>query len=230
MSQTRRYRCTRRKNRCTPTGFAPHSKSGSIRIPAACQNLTSKSPWLLRLGTMFAAVISLSSAKINCGRPLLDRRVHMSGATTRRCLIQRLAPVVIALIIAAYAQAAAPRLYRQPAYESTVRGEPDDLLLIAGYGLSKDDRVVYRAVNASQMVHPRMPPARSAARSGLPDDVNNSNVPYSLPVRLPESLVATQTYELWVVTAQQEWSEPVRFNDARPLWLSPAVIYAREPD
>jgi hypothetical protein len=179
---------------------------------------------------MFAAVISLSSAKINCGRPLLDRRVHMSGATTRRCLIQRLAPVVIALIIAAYAQAAAPRLYRQPAYESTVRGEPDDLLLIAGYGLSKDDRVVYRAVNASQMVHPGMPPASSDARSGVADVVNKSNVPYSLTVRLPGSLVATQTYELWVVTAQQEWSEPVRINDARPLWLSPAVIYAREPD
>jgi hypothetical protein len=154
----------------------------------------------------------------------------MFRATTRRCWIHRLAGAVIASLVGAHAEAAPPRLYNQPAYESTVRGEPDDLLLIAGYGLSKDDRVVYQAVNAPQLAHPRMLPGSSDATSGVAEVVNKSNVPYSLTVRLPKSLVATQTYELWVVTAQQEWSEPVWINDARPLWFSPAVLYSREPD
>ncbi len=35
--------------------------------------------------------------------------------------------------------AAAPQLYHQAAYESPVRGDPDDLLLLAGYGFEADD-------------------------------------------------------------------------------------------
>lgn len=37
---------------------------------------------------------------------------------------------------------------------------------------------------------------------------------------------ARQAYALWVVTASEEWSEQVRINDARPLWLSPAFVYS----
>jgi hypothetical protein len=31
---------------------------------------------------------------------------------------------------------------------------------------------------------------------------------------------------LWVRTANREWSDAVRINDARPLWLSPAYVYS----
>ena len=56
--------------------------------------------------------------------------------------------------------------------------------------------------------------------------VGAADVPYSVTVRLPEILRPGQPYALWVRTTAQEWSEPVFINDARPLWLSPAFVYA----
>jgi hypothetical protein len=58
------------------------------------------------------------------------------------------------------AWAAAPVLYSQPAYESPVRGDPDDLLLLAGDGLAVNDTVVYQSVsNTTQMpAHPATVP------------------------------------------------------------------------
>src|SRR5262249_4186862 len=50
--------------------------------------------------------------------------------------------------------AAPPVLYTQPAYESPVRGDPDDLLLLSGSGLSGADTVVYQAIS-----NPLSPPA-----------------------------------------------------------------------
>jgi hypothetical protein len=45
----------------------------------------------------------------------------------------------LACFVATTAWATPPVLYTQPAYESAVRGDPDDLLLLSGSGLSGAD-------------------------------------------------------------------------------------------
>jgi hypothetical protein len=124
--------------------------------------------------------------------------------------------------------AAAPLLFKQAAYESPVRGDPDDLLLIAGYGFAADDLVVYQAVGGGnqRLPHPSVVPTQSTAALGTADVVSAANVPHSLTVRLPKEMHAGQNYALWVRTANQEWSEAVRINDARPQWLSPSYVYS----
>jgi len=124
--------------------------------------------------------------------------------------------------------AAGPLLYRQPAYESPIRGDPDDLLLIAGYGFKADDRVVYRALtgNPRQLARPLSLPSRSTAALGIADVVSFADIPYSLTVRLPNAMRRRQAYALWVRTARGEWSEAVRINDARPYWVSPPFVYS----
>jgi hypothetical protein len=47
-----------------------------------------------------------------------------------------------------------------------------------------------------------------------------------LTIKLPQMLRTNQSYALWVHTALGEWSRSVQINDARPLWASPAFIYA----
>jgi hypothetical protein len=129
---------------------------------------------------------------------------------------------------ASHAWAAPPILYHQAAYESPVRGEPDDLLLIPGFGFSSDDQVVYQSVEESQgrLQHPGEIPGQSTATLGVADVVSYSNIPYSLTIRLPTTMREKQSYALWVVTKNREWSEPVQINDARPLWFSPAFVYS----
>lgn len=124
--------------------------------------------------------------------------------------------------------AAAPTLYRQPAYESPVRAEPDDLLLIAGYGFAADDRVVFQSVGAAteSLQHPDTLPTASTEEFGVAEVVSIANVPYSLTIRLPKFLRIGQTYALWVRNVQQEWSQSIFINDARPYWISPAYVYA----
>ncbi len=124
---------------------------------------------------------------------------------------------------------AAPVLYRLAAYQSPVRGDADDLLFIAGYGFASGDQVIYRAlVDGTMTAHPVEPPRPSTAASGIADVVSDLNVPYSLTVRLPKTLRAQQTYALWVHTAGGEWSEAVKINDVRPLWFTPAFVYATQ--
>jgi hypothetical protein len=124
--------------------------------------------------------------------------------------------------------ATAPTLYRQPAYESPVRGEPDDLLLVAGYGFAADDQVVFQSVGAASesLRHPGAVPTASTEELGIAEVVSTANVPYSLTVRLPKFLRIGQTYALWVRNARQEWSQSIFINDARPYWVSPAYVYA----
>jgi hypothetical protein len=133
-----------------------------------------------------------------------------------------------ALFISAAVMAEAPQLYRQSAYESPVSGEPDDLLLLAGYGFAADDTVVYRAVaDTTQMsAPPSRVPMRSDAEVGVAAIVSAADVPYSLTVKLPREMQSDQSYALWVRTAHGEWSKAVKINDARPLWMSPAYMYA----
>ena len=127
--------------------------------------------------------------------------------------------------------AAAPVLYSQPAYESPVRGDADDLLLLPGFGLDAGDIVVFRAVSDStrRPVHPAQVPTSSTTMQGTLNLVSVANAPYSLTVHLNPAMTAGQTYALWVVNATGEWSSPaLLINDARPLWITPDSIYASE--
>jgi hypothetical protein len=134
---------------------------------------------------------------------------------------------VCAVCFCKIASSAPPQLYRQPANESPVRGDPDDLLLLAGYGFSADDVVVYRSVSdtTKPLAHPAQLPSQSTVESGTAAIVS-ANLPYSLTIKLPAVLRADQSYALWVHTLHGEWSVPVTINDARPLWISPAYVYA----
>jgi hypothetical protein len=135
---------------------------------------------------------------------------------------------LLVLFFSAGAMAAPPHLYRKAAYESPVRGDPDDLLLLAGYGFSVDDTVVYRAVSVTTAIlaTPTGVPTHSSASFGVAPIVSTADVPYSLTIKLPQAMRADQSYAIWVRTARGEWSQSVKINDARPLWLSPAYVYA----
>lgn len=136
--------------------------------------------------------------------------------------------LLLMLVGGAAARAAPPQLYRQPFHESPVRGAADDLLLLAGHGFAADDTVVYRAIRdtTAALVTPARVPSRSTAETGVASIVSAADVPYSLTVKLPRDLQAGQSYALWVHTARGEWSKDARINDARPLWVSPAYVYA----
>jgi hypothetical protein len=126
------------------------------------------------------------------------------------------------------AHADPPQLYAQSLYQGLVRGEPDDLLLLAGEGLAADDEVVYAAVDDT--TQPPTPPSEvptiASSRVGRAPIVARAP-PRSLTVRLPQVLRPRQSYALWIRTARGEWSAPALINDARPVWLSPAVVNAR---
>src|SRR5258708_2581040 len=123
--------------------------------------------------------------------------------------------------------AAAPEVYRQAAYESPVRGDPDDLLLLAGYGFAADDAVVYRAIPDTNIPLPAPDhvPTHSSAEFGLAPVVSAADVPYSLTVKFPQILIANQSYALWIRTARGEWSKAVKINDIRAFWMSPSFMY-----
>jgi hypothetical protein len=130
--------------------------------------------------------------------------------------------------ISAAAAAAPPQLYRLAGYESPARADPDDLLLLAGYGFAADDTVVYRAIRdtTAPLTAPEGMPAASGEESGVAAVVSSADVPYSLTIKMPRAARIDQSYALWVHTAHGEWSTAIKINDARPLWISPAVVYA----
>jgi hypothetical protein len=127
------------------------------------------------------------------------------------------------------AAADAPTLYHQPNFESPTRADPDDLLVLAGDGLSASDAVVYAAVVPGQIaVHPEKLPEKSTAGSGLADIVSAQSAPLQLTIRMPAALDPGRSYRIWVRTLDDQWSNPVAINDARPLWISPSVVYASQ--
>ena len=127
----------------------------------------------------------------------------------------------------------AATIYDQPAYQSPVRGEPDDLLMLPGDGFAADDRVYYFAL--PDTTGALVPPTSSAstasaaamatALSGTADVVSYAGIPHALTVRLPRALRGGQSYALWVRNAAGQWSNGVRINDARPFWVTPAYAY-----
>ncbi|HEY4339904.1 MAG TPA: hypothetical protein VGM97_08160 [Steroidobacteraceae bacterium] len=140
--------------------------------------------------------------------------------------------LVVALGASCLAHAAAPVLLRTANHESPVRGGPGELLLIQGSGLQRGDRVVYQAADVpTATTHPASVPLTSSAAMGLATVVKLADPPYALTVRLPEVLTAGRPYRLWVVDPQGQWSAAVSINDPRPLWISPAAVYASlDPD
>lgn len=129
------------------------------------------------------------------------------------------------------AGARAPVLYSTGAYQSPVRADPDDLLLIPGYGFSPGDAVVYQALadTTAHFQHPASVPTTSSSTLGIADIASTVDAPYSLTIHLPASMQVGQSYAFWVVTPQGDWSNGIRINDARPLWISPNELFSRAP-
>jgi hypothetical protein len=115
-----------------------------------------------------------------------------------------------------------------PSYESPVRADPDDLLMIAGVGFQPTDRVVYVVTESltAPVAHPPSIPRETNAVSGTAPIVLVGIPPYAITVRLPKVLDRGKAYQLWVVTADGQWSAPVSINDPRPQWATPAYVYA----
>lgn len=127
------------------------------------------------------------------------------------------------------ANAAPAQLYANPFRQSPVRGEPGDLLMIAGSGFSAGDTIVYRRIwdTTQPLVHPPAIPQFSNANWGVAPIVSLENVPDSLTVRLPDFMESGASYALWVVSDAREWSAGIKINDARPLWFTPDVMYRK---
>jgi hypothetical protein len=121
-----------------------------------------------------------------------------------------------------------PIIYSASAYQSPVRAGADDLLLLPGYGFSGDDIVVYRAIDDAppRLTPPAGIPSTSDASFGVADVVSVVDAPFSLTIHLPAAIESDRTYGLWVVNAEKQWSNGIRINDARPLWISPDEVYS----
>jgi hypothetical protein len=129
--------------------------------------------------------------------------------------------------IAASVAAASPVLYGEPAHESPVRADPDDLILLPGYGLSATDQVVYqmlRSTTTPLSPPPSVPTTSASAALGLADVVSAADAPYAIAIHLPSTTTQHQSYALWVWDGRA-WSNGVKINDARPLWITPDSAY-----
>ncbi|MDO8511403.1 MAG: LamG-like jellyroll fold domain-containing protein [Nanoarchaeota archaeon] len=123
---------------------------------------------------------------------------------------------------------AGPQVFNTKFYQSPVRADPDDLLLIPGYGFEPGAVVAYRAV--SDKPNNLQPPAI----------VPNTNTPAvgklyiggittdSISVLLPKEMTTKQAYALWVKNPNSDWSEAILINDPRPLWVTPSLAYATQ--
>ena len=118
-----------------------------------------------------------------------------------------------------------PVLNNLPTYESPVHGDPDGLLLLSGSGLSAADTVVYEQYSGTSLQNPASVPTSSTATTGVADLVSSADAPYSLTVHLPAVMAPEQSYALWVVTPDGQWSNAAMINDARPLWITPDSGY-----
>lgn len=140
--------------------------------------------------------------------------------------MRALVMALTAMLAAVPAVATAPLLYHTPGYESPVRADPDDLLLIPGWGFKQGDRVVYRAMDTAEGEQPGGIPKSNSAIQGTAPIVQQGEPYYSITIRLPAQMTRERAYRLWVVTARGEWSDPIEINDPRPQWVSPAYVYS----
>jgi hypothetical protein len=140
----------------------------------------------------------------------------------------RAAALVAVYFAGSTAQSAPVVLLRTEGYESPVRADPDDLVLLAGTGFERTDLVVYEAMDAADGGggHPLAVPAKSTAQRGIAPLVHLGDPPYTLTVRLPDVVQPRKTYRLWVINAKGEWSDAVLINDPRPQWITPSYAYS----
>ena len=138
---------------------------------------------------------------------------------------------LLLLLCSACAGATPPILLSQPAYQSPVRGDPGDLLMLAGDGFATTNTVVYRAITDTTRPQdpPTSTPTTSDAASGVTPLASTLDVPHSLTVTLPPVMQTDQSYMLWVQDTSGAWSNGVKINDARPLWISPDSAYVSAP-
>ena len=120
-----------------------------------------------------------------------------------------------------------PTIFSQAAFQSPVRGDPGDLLILPGDGFTSTDTVVYRAIGDTTQppAPPVAIPTQSDAGAGVAPVISALDVPHSLTVLLPAAMQLDQSYALWVRHADGEWSNGILINDARPLWLTPDSAY-----
>lgn len=152
-------------------------------------------------------------------------------AATRHISTWKIVNALLLLLGSACAGATPPILFSQPAYQSPVRGDPGDLLMLAGDGFASTNTVVYQALTDTTQPPgpPSSIPTTTDATSGVAPLVSTLDVPHSLTVALPSVMQTDQAYMLWVQDASGAWSNGVRINDARPLWLTPDSAYVSAP-
>jgi hypothetical protein len=149
----------------------------------------------------------------------------------RYSIAQTLALGLLGVLLSGAGQvwATPPTIYSQPANESPVRADPDDLLLLPGNGFSASDRVVYSSLQATDpgLTPPAIGtvPSTPTASLGFADLVSVADVPDTLTVHLPATVSQGYGYALWAINSAGEWSNGVKINDARPLWISPDFAY-----
>jgi hypothetical protein len=144
-----------------------------------------------------------------------------------RCRIMSLLSIVVlGCLWNADSVARAPHLYARTAYQSPVRGDPDDLLVLAGDALSADVIAVYQAYTSEIPEHPKEVPSDSSPLSGVAPIVSALGAPYQLAVHLPANMLDHHSYRIWIRSPLEGWSNGVSINDARPLWFSPSTAYA----
>lgn len=95
---------------------------------------------------------------------------------------------------------ATPTLFSTPNYQGPVYGDPDDLLMIPGYGFASTDTVIYQALpnTTSPLIHPTSIPTSNSATMGVAPIASANNIPDSLTVQLPSVMQKNQSYALWV--------------------------------
>ena len=145
--------------------------------------------------------------------------------------------IVVAILLSqynaklAFATKAVPTLYSQPSYQSPVTATPGEPVMLPGFGFAADDIVVYQAIEDTTMelLQPNeLLLERNTISSGHAEIISSLDIPYSLTVRWPEVAEKDRSYAIWVRNREGKWTNGIRVNDARPLWLSPAFSYETE--
>jgi hypothetical protein len=127
------------------------------------------------------------------------------------------------------AAAAPAQVYTHPFLQSPVRAEPSDLLMIPGHGFADGAVVVYQSLadTTQPLLPPESVPAISNAAEGICPVVSCTQD--RLVCRLPSFMTLGQSYALWVRNPGEDWSDGIRINDARPLWVTPDIVHENEP-
>src|SRR5262249_6463227 len=122
-----------------------------------------------------------------------------------------------------------------PQHESPVRADPGDILLLAGAGFAPGAAVAYQAI--SDTTSPASAPpfslsGQSPLQGLIAPLVSPDASSHAVKAMLPTTLIADQSYELWVGNPNGDgtysWSNGVLVNDARPMWMTPGARFGTD--